>query len=426
MSSETIDTAQSVHDALSAQPWFSAASTRSVIDALEARGGRGCARFVGGCVRNAVMGRAVDDVDIATTLTPDEVTAALEARGLRAAPTGVEHGTVTGIAEHQPFEITTLRRDVSTDGRRAVVAFTTDWNEDAKRRDFRLNALYADPDGRLFDPTGMGVEDALAGRVVFVGDPIVRIREDYLRILRFFRFHAWCGRGTPDAAAVAACRALKGMLAGRSAERTQKELLKLLAAEDPRAAVRLMADTGVLAAILPFVKGLQRFEALVEIEKALQENDPELRLAAMLPQERAVAELAAERLRLSNAQRERLCAAVGQTPRLTSWMSPRQVRAAVYRLGHEPFFDRVKLAWADAGRPRTAPQWRALLTLSEGWTRPELPVAGEDVIAAGVPEGPLVGQVLREVEDWWVDEDFPADRRLVQQHLEAVALGMSA
>ena len=426
MSLEILDIGPSVRDNLDRQPWMTAPPTRAVIDALEARGGRGCARFVGGCVRNSLIGRPVDDIDIATTLTPDEVTVALESRGLKAAPTGVEHGTVTGVAEHQPFEITTLRRDVATDGRRAVVAFTTDWNEDARRRDFRLNALYVDPDGRLFDPTGMGVEDALAGRIVFVGDPIVRIREDYLRILRFFRFHAWFGRGAPDAAALGACRALKGMLAGRSAERTQKEVLKLLAADDPRAALKLMSETGVLAAILPFVKGLERLNALVEIERSMQENDPELRLAALIPQDRPTAELVAERLRLSNAQRDRLCAAVGQAPRITSWMSPRQVRAAVYRLGHEPFFDRVKLAWAASGKPQTAPQWRALLTLAEGWTKPEFPVTGEDAKAAGAPEGPLVGQVLHEVEEWWVDEDFPADRRLALQQLEAVAQGLAA
>jgi poly(A) polymerase len=427
MSADVLETGPNVRESLDAQPWITAAPTRAVIEALEARGGRGCARFVGGCVRNAVIGLPVDDIDIATTLTPDEVTSALESRGLRAAPTGVEHGTVTAIAEHQPFEITTLRRDVSTDGRRAVVAFTTDWNEDARRRDFRLNALYADPlDGRLFDPTGKGIEDALAGRVVFVGDPIVRIREDYLRILRFFRFQAWFGRGAPDPGAVSACRALKGMLAGRAAERTQKELMKLLAADDPRGALKLMAETGVLGAILPCVKGLGRFEALVEIERGMNENDPELRLAALVPQDRPTAEQAAERLRLSNAQRDRLCAAVGTSPRITSWMSPRQVRAAVYRIGHEPFFDRVKLAWAASANSKSAPQWRALLTLAESWARPQFPLSGEDAMAAGVPEGPLVGQVLREVEDWWIEEDFPAERPLALQQLETVAQGMIA
>jgi poly(A) polymerase len=425
MSLQSRETRPSVRDSLDPQPWMTASATRAVIDALEARGGKGCARFVGGCVRNALIGRPVDDVDIATTLTPDEATAALEAGGLRVAPTGVEHGTVTAICERQPFEVTTLRRDVSTDGRRAVVAFTTDWNEDAQRRDFRLNAIYADPEGALFDPTGKGIDDAMAGRVVFVGDPMVRIREDYLRILRFFRFLAWFGRGEPDQPAMNACRALKGMLAGRSAERTQKELLKLLAAEDPRAALRLMSSTGVLSAILPFVKSLGRLDVLIENEKALGENDPELRLAAMIPQEGPVAEQAAERLRLSNAQRERLVAAVGQNPRIVSWMSPRQVRCAVYRVGPQTFFDRVKLAWAGSDKPKAALQWRGLLTLAESWTAPQFPLTGEDAMAAGAPEGPLVGQVLREVEEWWIDEDFPADRNLALQRLEAVVQGMT-
>lgn len=404
---------------------MTAPATRAVIEALEARGGRGCARFVGGCVRNMVLGRPIDDVDIATTLTPDEATAALEAKGIKVAPTGVEHGTVTAVSGRQPFEITTLRRDVSTDGRRAVVAFTTDWNEDAQRRDFRLNALYADPDGRLFDPTGKGVEDAKAGRVVFVGDPMVRIREDYLRILRFFRFYAWYGKGEPDAAGLAACRALKGMLSGRSAERTQKEVLKLLAADDPRPALKIMAAATVLAAILPFVKELTRLDGLIGIEKTLGENDAELRLAALIPQEKATAELAAERLRLSNAQRDRLVAAVGTEPRIVSWMSPRQARRALYRLGRQAFADRVRLAWAGSNRAKAAAQWRSLLKLAEGWVPPVLPVTGEDVKASGVPEGPQIGQVLHEVEDWWIDEDFPADRGLALERLKAAAQGMA-
>ena len=406
---------------------MTAPATRAVIEALEARGGGGCARFVGGCVRNAVLGRDIDDIDIATTLTPDEATAALEARNLRVAPTGVEHGTVTAISDHQPFEITTLRRDVSTDGRRAVVAFTTDWTEDAMRRDFRLNALYLDPDGVLYDPTGEGLADAKAGRIVFVGDPMVRIREDYLRILRFFRFLAWFGRGEPDTAGLQACRALKGTLSGRSAERTQKEMLKLLAANDPRVALRLMAATSVLGACLPFVKDLKRLEGMVEIEAGLGEIDAELRLAAMIPQDVKIAELAAERLRLSNAQRDRLAAAMGSEPRMVSWMSPRQLRRAVYRLGKGAFADRAKLAWAgSANRKAAEPQWRALLAQAESWERPEFPVGGEDAKAAGLPPGPLVGQALREVEDWWIDEDFPPQRELVLDRLKRVAEGLLA
>jgi len=392
--------------------------------ALEAKGGADCARFVGGCVRNAVIGVSPDDadIDIATKLTPDQVTQALAAAGLKGAPTGVEHGTITAIAEGRPFEVTTLRRDVSTDGRRAVVAFTQDWAEDARRRDFRLNALYADAEGRLFDPTGQGVSDAKAGRIVFVGDPMLRIREDYLRILRFFRFVAWYGRGEPDQAALNACRALKGMLSGRSAERTSKELLKLLGADDPRQAVRLMAEAGVLEAILPGAPGLARFEALVAIERdRLIENDPELRLAALLPSDAKSVATTAERLRLSNAQRARLTAACGTQPRVASWMSAREVRRAVYQLGVRAFYDRVKLAWAASERPSTAGHWRGLLAQAESWSAPVLPVSGEDAIAAGAPKGPRVGQVLREVEDWWIDHDFPEDRDAALEKMRQVA-----
>jgi poly(A) polymerase len=221
---------------------MTAPPTQAVIHALEAAGGPGCARFVGGCVRDALLKRPIGDIDIATTLRPDAVTAALTAAGLKAAPTGIEHGTVTAISSGKPFEITTLRRDVETDGRRAVVAFTEDWAEDAARRDFRLNALYLQPDGTLNDPTGGGIADAHAGRIVFVGDAETRIREDYLRILRFFRFLAWFGRGEPDAAGLAACAALKDGARGLSGERVSKELLKLLAAYDPRPAVALACN----------------------------------------------------------------------------------------------------------------------------------------------------------------------------------------
>jgi len=305
-------------------PWMEWPETKAVIAALEAKGRPGCARFVGGCVRNTLMGKPVDDIDIATTLTPDQVIEALGEAGLKAIPTGVDHGTVTAVAKKIPFEITTLRRDVSTDGRRAVVAFTHAWEEDAQRRDFRFNALYVDGEGRLYDPTGHGVQDAKDGKVVFVGEPMTRIREDYLRILRFFRFQAWYGKGEPDQKALAACKALKGLVSGRAAERTQKEILKLLAADDPRPALRLMAATGVLAAILPFVKSLARLDGLVAIEtEQLFENDVELRLAALIPDDVALARELAERLRLSNALKERLAEAVGTSPRIVSWMTAR-------------------------------------------------------------------------------------------------------
>ncbi len=397
-----------------------------VMAALEAKGGEGCARFVGGAVRNALLGEPVDDVDIATTLTPEAVTEALGAAGIRAVPTGIDHGTVTAVLEGRPFEITTLRRDVETDGRRAVVAFTSDWSEDAQRRDFTMNAVYADARGELLDPTGTGVTDAKAGRLVFVGDAATRIAEDSLRILRFFRFLAWYGKGEPDAAAVAACEQGKGLMANLAAERVAKELLKLLAAYDPRSAVALMARTGVLAQLLPSAGDLTAFERLVEVEvDQLFTNDPVLRLATLLPDDQVGAGKAADALRLSNDQKERLVQAMGKTPRITSWMSPRESRRAVYRIGVATFSDRIKLAWARSERSAATHQWRGLLALAESWTPPPFPLTGEDVINSGVPKGPMVGQVLREVEDWWIDHDFLDDKFSAIEKLKAVAQGMA-
>ena len=336
---------------------MTAPATRAVIAALEVAGGPGCARFVGGRVRNAVMRIGIDDVEIATTLTPDRVSEGLIKAGLKAVPTGLEHGTVTAVSHSQPFEITTLRRDVSTDGRRAVVAFTTDWAEDAQRRDFRFNSLYADMTGAVFDATGEGMADARAGRVVFVGDAQSRIREDYLRILRLFRFQAWYGRTDPDPTAVAACAALKDEMGLLSSERIAKELLKTLAANDPRAAVTLMADIGVLEKVLPEAGDRARFERLVEIERGqFWPADAELRLAALMPNAGAASAMA-RRLRLSNAQHDRIVAALGSEPVITSYMSPKAARRAVYLAGPLAFPDRVKLAWAASEKSAAATQW---------------------------------------------------------------------
>ena len=408
------------------KPWMQAAETRAVMAALEAAGGAGCARFVGGCVRNALIGQPVADIDIATTLTPDQVTKALEAAGLKAVPTGIEFGTVTAVSGGKPFEITTLRRDVETDGRRAVVAFTDDWAEDAQRRDFRLNALYADAEGRLFDPTGEGVADAKAGRIVFIGDAETRIREDGLRILRFFRFFAWYGQGDPDAEGLAACERMKGQLMSLSAERVSKELLRLLAADDPRPAVRLMAATGILSLVVPASHGTARFEHLVEIETdQLFQCDPDLRLVALLPDDPAAGAATAERLRLSNAQRDRPAAALGSEPRLVSWLSPREARRAVYQLGVDAFCDRLMLGWAGSERHAAAMQWRALLPMAQSWPRPSFPLTGAEVMAAGVPEGPMVGEVMREIEAWWIDQDFIDDKLSIVERLKSVAQGMA-
>ena len=381
------------------QPWLEASATRAVMTALEAAGGAGCARFVGGCVRNSLLGQPVDDIDIATLLTPDRTMAALKAAGLKAVPTGVEHGTVTGVSERRPYEITTLRRDVETDGRRAVVAFTQDWAEDAARRDFRLNALYADAEGRVFDPTGGGLDDAAAGRIVFVGQAETRIREDYLRILRFFRFYAWYGRGAPDAAGLAACAALKDGMAQLSAERVSKELLKLLAAPDPRPAVRAMDEAGALAQVLPQVQPLTLFQALCDVTE-----DPVLRLSALLPADAGAAAAAAAALRLSNADRDRLIAAVAEGPVVAPDMAPAQARAALYRLGRVAFEDRLARAEAAGGG-----DGGALRALAADWTPPRPPVNGRDLARLGVPPGPETGRLLKAFEDGWIADDFPAD-----------------
>lgn len=399
---------------------------RAVMQALEAAGGPGAGRFVGGCVRDAVLGRPVGDVDIATVLVPDETMKALAAAGIRAEPTGLAHGTITAVVEGHGYEITSLRRDVATDGRRAVVAFTTDWDEDASRRDFRLNALYLEPDGTLHDPTGAGLADARAGRIVFVGDAHARIREDYLRILRFYRFWAGYGRGAPDPEAASACVDLKDGLSSLSAERIAKELLKLLAADDPRAVVRLMAASGVLSILLPEVLELSRFEGLVGVETDLLFScDPVLRLAALAPDDQAAVQGLSKRLRLSARQRRRLLDSVSDSVRIVSWMSPREIRRAVYRLGAQTFKDRVTLGWAASNRPASAPQWRMLLIYPDTWDPPPFPLSGDEIKAAGVAEGPLVGRVRQEVEEWWIDLDFTDDKMAVLERLKAVSQGLA-
>ncbi|CAN5246416.1 CCA tRNA nucleotidyltransferase [soil metagenome] len=399
---------------LADQPWLTSPATRAVIAALEAGGGPGCVRFVGGCVRNSLMGQSVDDIDLATRLTPEAAMAALKAAGLKVVPTGLAHGTVTAVSKGAPYEITTLRRDVSTDGRNATVAFTEDWAEDAGRRDFRLNALYADAAGTVFDPTAHGVADAEHGRIVFVGDPEVRIREDYLRILRFFRFFAWYGRSEPDPAGLAACAALRDGMTRLSAERVSKELLKLLKAPDPRAAVRAMASSGVLAQVLPDVQPLATFERMVDLT-----SDPTLRLSALWPADPAVVEAAARALRLSNPDRLRLVAAAGEALDLD--MTAQQGRAALYRLGRQTFADRIQRAAALADRSADAAPW---LNLAQTWPIPRLPVGGRQVAAAGLPAGPDTGLVLAAFEDGWIADDFPADGHA--ERLRAVVAALKA
>ena len=398
---------------LSDEGWMTVPATVAVLDALANAGGEG--RFVGGCVRDALIGRPVADIDIATPMLPQTVINAVESAGLRAVPTGLAHGTITVVSAGRPHEVTTLRRDVATDGRRATVAFTESWNEDAARRDFRLNALYADRHGQLFDPSGQGVADAVAGRIVFVGEPEQRIREDYLRILRFFRFRAWFGQGEPDRPALAACAALKDGIAQLSAERVSAELLKLLAAPDPSRAIHLMAETGVLAEVLPWTDGSRMFLPMIGIER-----DPLMRLSALLPEDASTVRAAAEALRLSNAQKARLLAALPDEIEVDLAMSPAAGRAALYQIGRQAFRDRVQRAWAMNLSQGEAAQ--ALLALADQWVRPEFPISGSDLQAVGLAPGPGMGRILADLEAWWVDHDFPdegLEAELAQRVAEA-------
>jgi poly(A) polymerase len=387
---------------LDAREWRQRPGMARLLDALGAD--HGLARYVGGAVRDALLSLADNDIDIATSLRPDEVTRRLEAAGIKAVPTGIEHGTVTAVSDGQVVEITSLRRDVSTDGRRATVEFNDEWDEDAARRDFTINALSADPgSGELFDYFG-GIDDLKARRVRFIGDPLQRIAEDHLRILRYFRFHARFGEGAPDSAALAACTARANDLMALSRERIADELLKLLALTDPTPTVALMVDRGILQPVLPEIDrtGVERLRSLIaaEVESGLPPH-PLRRLAALLPSDRAAVERMAGRLKLSNKARKRLAAAAGSESG-----SP---QALAYRLGTDGAVDRLLLAA------------RALDASMIGtWPVPRLPISGGALIAQGIAEGPQVARALRAVEDKWIEAGFPigeAFDRIVDQVL---------
>ena len=358
-------------------------------------------RLVGGCVRDAVLGLAATDIDLATPEPPEQVMARLGRAGIAALPTGLAHGTVTAVIGDWRAQITTLRRDLRTDGRRATVAFTDDWETDAERRDLTINALYCDADGTLYDPVG-GLADLEAGRIRFVGDPDRRIAEDALRILRFFRIHAWYGRGAADAAGLAACGRSAKSLAALSGERIAAELLRLLAAPDPSEVMAAMETAGVLGEVLPEARRLERLRALVALEVGRVEPDPERRLAAILD---AGAAHVAQRLRLSNAQRDRLTLLAEPPVTVGAEMDARR---ALYRLGRDRFVDLVALWRAGGGGPAAA--YRALLDTAQAWTPPRFPLGGADALALGVPEGHEVGRRLAAVEAWWAEGGFRADR----------------
>ncbi len=396
---------------LEPQPWMTDKNTVAVLDALEAAGAT--ARFVGGCVRDAVLGRAIRDVDIATDAVPDAIMAALRKRRIKVVPTGISHGTVTAIVGGTPFEITTLRHDVETDGRHATVAFTDDWDADASRRDFTFNALSLERDGTLHDPFG-GLADLHAGRVRFVGDPRQRLTEDILRLLRFFRFHAYYGKGAPDPDGLAACRAMASELARLSAERVLAELSKLFLAPDPVPAVRALVEVGAARVVLREPLDVDRFGRMVTCEAAAAGKYPALvtpnamrRLAALLPMDAADAAALARNLKASNADRERLVAVVQADPEIAADMDALAVRRVLYRIGVERFVDQVLFM---ASMPAECGDRLDLIGPAVRWRRPRFPVTGEDVQALGVAAGPAVGRLLSAVETWWVEADFASGR----------------
>jgi poly(A) polymerase len=395
---------------LTPQPWMTAPETRAVLAALTQEGA--VVRFVGGCVRDAVLGRPVHDIDIATHQSPHIVMRLLEAAGIRAVPTGLKHGTVTAVVGKLHFEITTLRVDVETYGRHAKVEFTDDWRGDAARRDLTMNSLFLDADGALYDPFG-GLEDLREGRVRFVGKAARRIKEDVLRLLRFFRFYAHYGTPPPDAEGLAACRELAHLLPNLSGERVAGELLRLLDAPDPAGVLDLMEREGVLAQLLPEARRIERLRALVAIETGESiAPHPLRRLGAALGTDKAGVRTVATRLRFSNAERERLLAQVEEAAAPAA-ADEKGLRRLLYRLGPEAVRDRVLLYWAGekaAGGGTDEAAHRRYLVVIEEWLPVKLPLRGADAIALGVAKGPEVGRLLGCVERWWIDGDFQAGR----------------
>jgi poly(A) polymerase len=385
------------------QPWMKEASCRAVMRALNSKGGE--ARFVGGVVRDALLKRPIKDIDIATPLLPDEVMKRIKSAKLKAVPTGIDHGTVTAVAGKRHYEITTLRRDVKTYGRHAEVEFAADWAEDALRRDFTMNALFLDAAGRVFDYVE-GLPDLEAGRVRFVGDPATRIREDVLRLLRFYRFFAHYGKTAPDGPARLACRILAYLLPNLSGERVAAETLRLLEARDPLPALQYMQEDGVLSALLPEAAGLEKLRNLVNLEPPSSKHgpDPLRRLAALLGRD---ADLVASRLKFSSAQRARLIELTAMPALNIAAKEPAQ-RNALYHLGRETYIDRALLAAAATG---DAKRLKPLLALAKKWKPVEFPLKGRDLTKLGMQPGPELGKLLHDLASWWEAGGFKANRQ---------------
>lgn len=385
-----------------------------LFDALNAGGAE--VRFVGGCVRDAVLGRPVTDIDLATDAEPPRVIELLGEKLIKAVPTGVDHGTITAIPTQRPFEITTLRQDVETDGRRAEVRFTKDWATDAARRDFTINALSADRDGTIYDYVD-GLSDLRAGHVRFIGNPEDRIAEDSLRILRFFRFQATYASSDPNAAALDACHEASSQVEALSGERVWQELSRILCVAEPGAVFDLMEDVRVLRLLLPVGRSVRRLQALAALEDMVRMTPEAIRrLTALIQPDRQEASQIATRLRLSRAETARLDELSASRGGSSAAMPDLSVRRSLYALGQDVFRDLILLDWADqiAREPALAAgntqDWKATWDATKDWTSPEFPMTGEDVLAAGAKEGPDIGEILEDIEEWWVDQAFRPDR----------------
>jgi poly(A) polymerase len=408
---------------LAGADWLSDVRLQRVLAALSADGGE--ARVAGGTVRNALLDEPVSDMDVATTEVPTRVVELARRAGLDVHPTGLDHGTVTVVAKDgdgpKPFEVTTLRIDVETFGRHAQVAFTDDWTADARRRDFTMNALYCDGAGTVYDPVG-GFPDIIERRVRFVGQAEERIREDFLRILRFFRFQARYGHGDPDADGLAACVALQEGLERLSAERVRQEMLKLLVASGAVPVLRVMVDTGIAARILPTGHDLARVARMagIDAQQGL-EPDPVLRLAALALARPDDAATLRRALRLSNAEYGRLQHLAQSVPP-TPGLRDNERRIVLYQMGPPSYRDAVRFAWSmDQGTFR-AEDWSELLRLPEYWIVPRFPVGGAELASRGVPAGPEMGRILKRLEDWWMAAGFPADKHAVLEQLDALGV----
>jgi poly(A) polymerase len=387
-------------------PWLKAGPTARVLQLLDGHGEE--ARVVGGAVRNALLKIPTGDIDIATTALPDEVIRRAKAAGIKSVPTGIEHGTVTLVVDAQPFEVTTLREDAETFGRKAKVAFGRDWVRDAERRDFTINGLSVDADGVVHDHVG-GLADLAARRVRFIGDPQQRITEDYLRILRFFRIHAAYGAGEPDRAGYLACIGARTGLATLSAERVRMEMLKLMIAQGAAGAIVAMTDGGLLLPIFGGIAYTGPFAAMIAAERLLGlKPDAVRRLGALAVAVTEDARRVATRLRLTNAETKALDSMGHRWWRLAG-MEEATARRRLYRLGADRYRDRLMLAWARAGADADSASWRELATLPERWSAPKFPLKAADFIARGIAEGPALGQVLALAEDAWLAADFPLD-----------------